>query len=154
MKNGDIIRLRQDLVITATRTLDYRYQDYPMQTIEELEALMDEIEQEVSPDDTVNLYLAACNLFGAPGSGPEGIRSLRLHRRHRTHGLYPGNSAALRLRSHLLPARSGSYGHRLRGGNFRRFPGLGRALQLYQSENRHADLRRGLGKSLRVPPDE
>ena len=57
MKNGDIIRLRQDLVITATRTLDYRYQDYPMQTIEELEALMDEIEQEVSPDDTVNLYL-------------------------------------------------------------------------------------------------
>lgn len=57
MKNGDVIRLRQDLVITATRTLDYRYQDYPMQTIEELEALMDEIEQEVSPDDTVNLYL-------------------------------------------------------------------------------------------------
>ena len=57
MKNGDVIRLRQNLVVTAIETHDYSYQDYPMDTIQELQALVDRIGEEVSRDDVVNLYL-------------------------------------------------------------------------------------------------
>lgn len=57
MKNGDTIRLRQDLVITPIRTWEFSYTDYPMDTVEELQALIDRIGREIAVPDVVNLYL-------------------------------------------------------------------------------------------------
>ena len=57
MKNGDVIRIRQDLIVTAIETYNYSYQDYPMETMEELQALVDRIGEELTGDEVVNLYL-------------------------------------------------------------------------------------------------
>ena len=57
MKNGDVIRVRQNLHITPIITHEYYWQDYPMNTVEELQALMEQIAEEIAPSDEVLLYL-------------------------------------------------------------------------------------------------
>lgn len=57
MKNGDTIKLSQDMIIEETPVYDYHYEDYPMETTEELEALVNEIAQTVESNAVVNLYL-------------------------------------------------------------------------------------------------
>ena len=57
MKNGDTIKLSQDMIIEETPVYDYHYEDYPMETTEELEALIGEISQTVESNAIVNLYL-------------------------------------------------------------------------------------------------
>lgn len=59
MNNGDTIRLRQDLTIHAIRTYDYYPADAPMDTIEELQALVDRISSTVESDAMVTLHLPA-----------------------------------------------------------------------------------------------
>ena len=41
MKNGDLIRVRQNIHITPVITHEYHWQDYPMSTAEEVQALLD-----------------------------------------------------------------------------------------------------------------
>ena len=57
MKNGDTIRLHQELIFEPVETLDFYPEDYPMDTIEDLRALVDRIEAEVPLPTVVNLYL-------------------------------------------------------------------------------------------------
>ena len=57
MKNGDTIRVRQNIHITRIITHEYHWQDYPMDTIEELQALLDKTAKETNPSDLVYLYL-------------------------------------------------------------------------------------------------
>ena len=59
MNNGDTIRLRTDLRVYAIRTYDYYPQDFPMDTSEELQALVDDICRTVAPIDQVNVHLPA-----------------------------------------------------------------------------------------------
>ena len=65
MKNGDVIRIRQTIHVELYRTLNYDYHDYPMNTMEELEALLAQIEQETEPRDLVNIYLPPVTYEGA-----------------------------------------------------------------------------------------
>ena len=57
MKNGDLIRVRQNIHISLILTHEYHWQDYPMNTVEELQSLMDDIAAQVNPSDEVILYL-------------------------------------------------------------------------------------------------
>ena len=57
MKNGATIRLHQELIFEPVETLDFYPEDYPMDTIEDLRALVDRIEAEVPPPSVVNLHL-------------------------------------------------------------------------------------------------
>ena len=57
MKNGDSIRLWQDIAIDPIRTCDYYPEDAPMDTIEDLQALVDKIQQEIGPDDVATIHL-------------------------------------------------------------------------------------------------
>lgn len=80
MKNGDTILLRQKHVIEPIETLNYHPEDYAMGTIDELQALIDELEWRTDGRDTVNIYLPpvtyvgdldiedrAINLYGSAG---------------------------------------------------------------------------------------
>ena len=57
MKNGDTIRLHQALIFEPVETLDFYPEDYPMDTIEDLRALVDRIEAQVPLPTVVNLHL-------------------------------------------------------------------------------------------------
>ena len=57
MKNGDTIRLRQKIRLERIETYDYYPEDYPMETVEELQALVDQIIRDVPAPDVVNLHL-------------------------------------------------------------------------------------------------
>lgn len=59
MKNGDTIRLRQNLSITAIRTYDYYPADAPMNTAQELQTLVDTLSNSLEPNAVINLYLPA-----------------------------------------------------------------------------------------------
>lgn len=64
MSDGDAIRLRQDLSVTLIQTYDYYPEDAPMDTIEELQALIDEVSAAVEPDAVVNFHLPAVTYQG------------------------------------------------------------------------------------------
>ena len=64
MKNGDTICLRQKLYLEQVETLDYCPEDYPMDTIEELQALVDQIAETVSPSAMVYLHLPPVHYQG------------------------------------------------------------------------------------------
>ena len=64
MKNGDLIRVRQNLHITPVITHEYHWEDYPMSTVEEVQALLDQIAAEVPSTDQVLLYLAPVTYEG------------------------------------------------------------------------------------------
>ncbi len=57
MKNGDEIRIRQNIHVTPIITHEYHWQDYPMNTVEELQALLDQTVREVAPSDLIHIYL-------------------------------------------------------------------------------------------------
>lgn len=64
MKNGDTLRLRLDLLVTTTETYDIYPDDAPMETMEELQALVDRLSDQVPREDTVNLHLPAVTYTG------------------------------------------------------------------------------------------
>ena len=57
MKNGDTIRLRQRITIEPIETYDYYAADCPMDTVEDLQALVDRIADEVPLPAVVNIHL-------------------------------------------------------------------------------------------------
>ena len=57
MKNGDLIRVRQNLHITPVITHEYHWEDTPMDTVEDLQALLDQTAKEIAPSDLVYIYL-------------------------------------------------------------------------------------------------
>ena len=57
MKNGDILRLHQNLIVNTLPTAEYHFTEYPMDTVEELRALLDTIRTEHSPDTKIILTL-------------------------------------------------------------------------------------------------
>ena len=57
MKNGDTIILRQKLDLELVDTLHYYPEDWPMDTIEDLQALVDRIQDEVPLPTAVHLHL-------------------------------------------------------------------------------------------------
>lgn len=57
MNNGDVIRVRQTIDVTLINTHVYDWHDYPMDTIAELQALLDEIDRSVDWRDEVLIYL-------------------------------------------------------------------------------------------------
>lgn len=65
MKNGDTIRLHQKIFVTVIPTLDYYPTDAPMNTTEELQALIDEITKTADPTAIVNLHLPPVTYTGS-----------------------------------------------------------------------------------------
>ena len=57
MKNGDTIRLHQELIFEPVETLDVYPEDAPMDTIEDLRALVERLEEEAPLPTVVNLHL-------------------------------------------------------------------------------------------------
>lgn len=57
MKNGDQIRVHQDHHFDCVNTYNYTSEDAPMETLEELQALIDEIGRTVETEAIVNIYL-------------------------------------------------------------------------------------------------
>lgn len=57
MKNGDTILLRQTLVFEPVDTVHYYPEDYDMDTIEDLQALVDRLQEEVSLPTVIHLHL-------------------------------------------------------------------------------------------------
>lgn len=57
MKNGDTILLHQNHIIEPIETFHYRWEDFAMNTADELQALVDHIERDIAHDATVNIYL-------------------------------------------------------------------------------------------------
>ena len=64
MKNGDTIRLRQTLTVEPIHTYDYYPEEGPMGTLEELQALVDQIAETIEPDAVVNIHLPAVTYEG------------------------------------------------------------------------------------------
>lgn len=64
MENGDTIHLRQKVNVAPIETLDYYASDYPMETIQDLQALVDQICAEVPLPTVVNLHLPAVTYEG------------------------------------------------------------------------------------------
>lgn len=58
MKNGDVIQLFHTLTVTPLDTIVYSYLDTPMDTIEELHALLSQLRNEAKSDTVYELYLA------------------------------------------------------------------------------------------------
>lgn len=57
MKNGDTICLRQKIHATLQLSVSYYPENVPMDTIADLQVLLDTIDAEVDPNTVVNLYL-------------------------------------------------------------------------------------------------
>lgn len=57
MKNGDVIRLHQTQLVEIYATHDYTAEDAPMDTVQDLEALLKHIEETVDQKDQVNIHL-------------------------------------------------------------------------------------------------
>ena len=64
MKNGDTIRLRQTYEPELIEIRNYYPEDYPMDTMEDLQALVDQIEKDVPLPTVVNLHLPAVTYEG------------------------------------------------------------------------------------------
>lgn len=69
MKNGDTIRVQQEHFFESIRTLEYDSTDAPMDTIEELQALVDEIADTVSAEDVVTIQLPPVTYQGGLNLG-------------------------------------------------------------------------------------
>lgn len=57
MKNRDTIRLRQKIQLQPIRTYDYYPEDFPMETTQQLQDLVDRLSEEIPLPDIVNLHL-------------------------------------------------------------------------------------------------
>lgn len=58
MKNGDVLVLHEVVEIEKRPEAVYSYQNTPLNTVEEIQALLDEINQEVTAETSVSVYLA------------------------------------------------------------------------------------------------
>lgn len=65
MKNGDTLVMRQPMASHLIQTIDILPQDAPMETIEELQALVDQIADTIPIDTIVNLHLPAVTYTGS-----------------------------------------------------------------------------------------
>ena len=81
MKNGDTIRLTLEYIVSAAPVYDYYPADAPMETTEELQALIDQASAAVDPLAVINIHLPAetysgtlvirdraVNLYGSVGT--------------------------------------------------------------------------------------
>ena len=98
MKNGDMIRVRQNIHISLILTHEYHWQDYPMNTLEELQSLMDDIAAQVNPADEVILYLPPVTYEG----------DLKLCRSFEFHGNTDGAERTV-LKGSLTMLETGGY---------------------------------------------
>ena len=57
MKNGDILRLYQTVTCELQPVIEYHYEDMPMDTLEEVSALIEKAALEEDPDALLELYL-------------------------------------------------------------------------------------------------
>lgn len=64
MENGDTIRLRQNLSIAITQIYDYYPEDVPMETTEDLQALIDDLNTEIPQPASISLHLPAVTYTG------------------------------------------------------------------------------------------
>ncbi len=65
MKNGDTIILKQTLSVTLLETVEYSPENTQMDTLEELKALLKQIDAEVSSDTIVDIYLPPVTYDGS-----------------------------------------------------------------------------------------
>ncbi len=65
MKNGDTLVMRQPMVSQLIQTIDILPQDAPMETIEELQTLVDQIADTIPIETIVNLHLPAVTYTGS-----------------------------------------------------------------------------------------
>ncbi len=64
MKNGDTVVLRQHLTVEKQKTAVYTADEWPMNSMEELQALLQHIEENESPDTVVTVHLPAVTYEG------------------------------------------------------------------------------------------
>lgn len=64
MKNGDTIRLKQTIEVTPLYHQAFTPEDAPLDTLEDLRALLDRIDTEVPADTIVDIYLPAVTYTG------------------------------------------------------------------------------------------
>ena len=64
MKNGDRIQVRQTMNVTLIHTYRYDYREYPMETMEQLQSLLEQIEEETDRQDEVLVYLPPVTYTG------------------------------------------------------------------------------------------
>ena len=82
MKNGDTLRLKQTFEVLPLEHQIFTADDFPMETVEDIEALIDKINAEASDDAVVDIYLPprtytgdlsivsrSVNIFGDPDGG-------------------------------------------------------------------------------------
>lgn len=74
MKNGDVIRMRQAYTFESISIYTYTAQDVPMDTIEELQALVDRACEEIGEYDQLHLYLPAVTYTGGLEIGDRLVR--------------------------------------------------------------------------------
>ena len=65
MTNGDTIRLRQELHVALIHTYNYHPEDAPMETLADLQALVDELAETAEPYDKLNLFLPPVTYEGS-----------------------------------------------------------------------------------------
>ncbi len=64
MKNGDVVRLHQILRVDRVDTTAYYPEDVPMETLEELQALMTRLSREAGKKEIIDLHLPAVTYEG------------------------------------------------------------------------------------------
>ena len=67
MKNGDAVTVKQGVTYSAKTTVEYHWEDTPMNTAAELQALLDDITAAAKAEEAVYLYLPAVT-YDAPVS--------------------------------------------------------------------------------------
>lgn len=64
MKNGDILKLQHNFTCVEEPSIVYRPEDVPMDTIEDLQALLDRIDKEIPPTVPVYIFLPGVTYEG------------------------------------------------------------------------------------------
>ena len=64
MKNGDVLKLQHIFTCVETPSVVYRPEDVPMDTIEDLQALIDRIDKEIPPTVPVYIFLPGVTYEG------------------------------------------------------------------------------------------
>ena len=67
MKNGDVVTVKQGVTFGAKTVVEYHWEDTPMNTAAELQALLDDITAAAKAEEAVYLYLPAAD-YDAPVS--------------------------------------------------------------------------------------